>query len=240
MTKIASALSRHVPTLFSAARTIIRGDFELLPPRRTFALGELHEKIKKRFPQRGGSYFEVGANDGLTQSNTAYLDFYQDWNGILVEAVPHKFVECVQNRPRAVAAHAALVDFAYDQPSVEIRYSNLMSLTAQSLKDLNSHLSEGQPFVRETGLAGQSFLAPARTVMSIVDEAGFPPVDLFSLDVEGAELSVLGGIDFQRWRPGHFLVETSDMPAMSAFMSERGYDQSERLTFHDYLFKSRS
>src|ERR1700720_2205343 len=76
------------------------------PFRRKFAAGEMHEMIKKEFAHlRGGVFFEAGANDGLLFSNTAYLERYCGWKGLLVEAIPHKFVECVRNRPNSIVEH---------------------------------------------------------------------------------------------------------------------------------------
>jgi hypothetical protein len=34
-----------------------------------------------------GIFFEAARNDGLLFSNTAYLEFYCDWRGLLVEAI---------------------------------------------------------------------------------------------------------------------------------------------------------
>lgn len=232
-------LARHAPGVHNLANIVARGRFEVWPPRVTYALGELHEKINARFDRDGGSFFEVGANNGLTQSNTAYLEFYRRWRGILVEAVPHKFVECVRNRPNADVVHAALVDHDYAGGSMEVIYSDLMSMTAATDMDRAAHLAAGAMHMKDGRLQGQRFLAPARTVMSVVDELRRAPVDLFSLDVEGSEASVLGGIDFARWRPAHFLIESDEPERMHALMAGYGYYVAEQFSFHDYLYRDR-
>ena len=35
--------------------------------------------------KRDGVYIELGAFDGLSQSNTAFFEFYRDWTGVLIE-----------------------------------------------------------------------------------------------------------------------------------------------------------
>lgn len=232
-----AAFKRHFPTLWSAVRIIARGRFELFPPRETFALGDLHQKIKARFGKKSGFFFEVGANNGLDQSNTAYLQRYCGWTGILVEAVPHKFVECVENRPGAIVIHAALTPFGYAPAFVEIAYSNLMSISSLSAEDAAGHVAKGESFMgREHGISGTVFLAPARTVDSVLAEQGYPAIDLFSLDVEGAEMQVLQGIDFTKSRPRAFLIEVRDLDQISRFMESKGYRLDTQFSFQDYLF----
>ena len=36
-------------------------------------------------------YIEIGANDGVSQSNTKYLELFYDWRGILIEPIPSVF-----------------------------------------------------------------------------------------------------------------------------------------------------
>ena len=230
-------LEHHVPTLYQALRVIGRGRFEIFPPRAIFASGSLHEKLKSRFAGGPGIFFEVGANNGIEASNTAYLEKYCDWRGILVEATPHKYVECVRNRPNSVVVHAALTPFDYCERYVEILYSNLMSVTRLSEISIESHIAMGSEFLAgETALSGSVFLAPARTTDSILAENGYPMIDLFSLDVEGAELQVLKGIDFSKSRPRNFVIEARDPDVIGHFLQDKGYGMTEKLSHHDYLF----
>lgn len=230
-------IQRHAPTTFSAARVIGTGRFELFPPRVTYALGPLHAAIKRRFDFKSGVYFEVGANNGLDQSNTAYLGRYLDWKGILVEAIPHKFVECVKNRPDAQVYHAALVPFDFGGETVKMTFSNLMSVSSVSDVNAHSHSEIGSKFLNsESTIALQNFYAPAKTAQSIIDETNFQNIDLFSLDVEGAELAVLGGLDFSRTRPKYFLIEAYDPEIMHSTMKNYGYNMIEKWSFHDFLY----
>ena len=70
--------------------------------------------------------------------------------------------------------------------------------------------------------------------------------DFFSLDVEGAELEVLNGIDFNKYTFNYILVETSNFKILKSFLVKKNYRFVERLSnynikhlpeFGDYLFK---
>jgi FkbM family methyltransferase len=51
-------------------------------------------------------------------------------------------------------------------------------------------------------------LVVVRTLDDILSEARAPtPIDLLSVDVEGHEIEVLEGFDFERWRPRLVLIE---------------------------------
>lgn len=230
-----SALRRVSP---AAARWIAgyrSGAMELLPPRQIFALPPLHEKIKQQFPFRHGFFFEVGANDGLTQSNTAYLERYRGWRGILVEPLPSEFARCVANRPAAKSVNAALVADDTASKTVDIRYSNLMSAVDDPSRSL---LSTHDLEIRasDTDNWSQVYAVPAMTVSRILDESGSPTVDFFSLDVEGYELEVLKGVDFSRHRPRCFLIEARAIKSIDSLLTAQGYRRIDQWSHHDYLY----
>ena len=71
--------------------------------------------------KRNGFFIELGANDGLTQSNTAFFEFRlrmfsQQWKGILSEPSMKGHLQCQKNRPSDICVHCACVshDFAVD------------------------------------------------------------------------------------------------------------------------------
>ena len=47
------------------------------------------------------TYIELGAFDGVTESNTRFFDVCLGWDGLLIEGNPVKFPLLVQNRPNA-------------------------------------------------------------------------------------------------------------------------------------------
>jgi hypothetical protein len=57
-----------------------------------------------------------------------------------------------------------------------------------------------------------------------------------TLDVEGAKLSVLKGIDFTKAQIKHFLIEAWEIDEIAAFLATVGYVQGEQMAHRDYLF----
>ena len=63
-------------------------------------------------------------------------------------------------------------------------------------------------------------------------------IDFISLDVEGAELEVLKGINFDDYSFKFMLIEIRNLKPIEDFLIERGYVLEKKLSEHDYLFKS--
>ena len=56
-----------------------------------FGLNELDKKILNYVNSRNGYFVELGANDGITQSNTKHYELYKGWQGVLIEPSPKQF-----------------------------------------------------------------------------------------------------------------------------------------------------
>lgn len=197
----------------------------------------IETKLSSLFPEPGGIFIEVGANDGFTQSNTYWLEHFRGWRGILVEPDPAVAIECRRNRPKAFLVNAALVP---DQSiaSITISTGNLMGYVTGHFSDPNheqkhrllakeyQHLSE----IREIDVS-------ARTLESVITESCFPRVDFFSLDVEGYETQVLRGMNVARYRPRYIMVEAHDpTPLLDVLCGH--YTFVEMITPQDVLLRA--
>ena len=172
---------------------------------------KLIEAIK---PRRNGYFVELGANDGIRQSNTYKLQRHYGWTGLLIEPSPTRFKECVANRAFLNKPHfccAACVPFDYNEKFVEIEDADLMSVAKGlevSDQQAVDHADQGRRFLTDPALR-HSYGALARTLTSLLDDVEAPSsLDLLSLDVEGNELSVLQGLNMHKYKPRWILVES--------------------------------
>jgi FkbM family methyltransferase len=152
-----------------------------------------------------GFFIEAGAFDGIFQSNTKILEDF-GWNGILIEPSVNAFNQCLTNR-KCYVENCALVSFDYKDEFVNGNFDN-------------------NP--RSSILRGQGvYSVKAKTLTSILDEKAVTKVDFFSLDVEGYEMEVLKGIDFDKIDINYILIEVNSefysLEQLDKFMLERNY-----------------
>ncbi|HYZ30746.1 MAG TPA: FkbM family methyltransferase [Crenalkalicoccus sp.] len=232
------ALGEHVAALRQEAAAPAGPPAE----RSYFGLDELDRKLEAHMGYDGGFFVELGANDGVAQSNTLYFERYRGWRGVLVEPTPHNFLRCLANRsPETKVFCCACTAFDYPDRFVEIAYSNLMSTPIgleSDIADPQAHAEEGRQFLPVSDRPF-SFGAVARPLNDVLLEAGAPPVmDLLSLDVEGAEIDVLKGLDHGRFRFRYICIECRSLPKVGAYLAAQGYELVERVSHHDYLFRA--
>jgi FkbM family methyltransferase len=226
--------------LIRASRGLRRRIYELFgnPKYSKPSLNDLDNKLVKYLNFRGGFFIEVGANDGYSQSNTYYLEKILGWQGVLIEAIPELYKMCRRQRRKAHVYDCALVAKDYGEPTIQIHFANLMSVIEGSQKNSVAqakHIADG---LRVQNLAeSYNVRVPARTLESILDELPQPlKIDFFSLDVEGYELSVLKGINLEKYGPKYILVEATFFDEVNSFLADR-YELLEKMSDHDYLYR---
>jgi hypothetical protein len=110
------------------------------------------------------------------------------------------------------------------------------------LTDPRSHSNEGA-----SSLVGRDYVQDVtvgvRTLNSILLEMRAPlEIDFFSLDVEGAELEVLKGIDFTIFSFKVICIEIFEpyVKSMTLFLTEKNYTLIKKITNHDYIFVNKN
>ena len=153
--------------------------------------------------KNNGYYVEIGANDPTDHgSQTWHLESKLNWHGILVEPIPELAEKCRESRPNAMVFECVCVDPDAPQSlTLYIPYAidNNEELFARSAIGMN--IDDGN-FIRHKEIEVQ-----ARTLNSILQEAETESIDLLSIDVEGAELKVLVGLDLKKYNPNLVLLE---------------------------------
>lgn len=173
--------------------------------------------------QRNGIFVDIGGYDGMTGSNTHFLETYRGWSGLLIEPVPSQLAKAqhVRNCPcwgYAVAAGEGAAEFI----EISAGYTQMSGLAATYDSDLLETV-QSNPNHTETRHQVQT-----RTIASLLSEADINQIDFLSLDIEGGELAVLGAFDFDRIRPRIWSIENnSQTSGIPEIMRQNGYDLIE-------------
>ena len=201
----------------------------------------MNQKLLDAIDTSPSYYIEIGANDGVTQSNSLALEIFYGWEGLLIEPSSDTFARLERNRSkrRNYLLRSACVSSAYPDSTCDLLYSNLMSVVPgldSDVSDAYAHAESGAEFLAfDDPIRIES--VPAITMTRVLEMAGAPSrIGLLSLDVEGAELEVLKGIDFEKYQFDWMLIECRSIERLVTFLEIYGYALREKLSHHDYLF----
>jgi FkbM family methyltransferase len=188
-------------------------------------LEDLIEKqlVWEFFGRRPGGFFvEVGANDPRSGSQTWLLE-QNGWRGILVEPQA-----ALCEKLRRERKNSTVFQVACSGPEREgeaVLHIGAESGVSTLEKQRDSH--------------GTQFIGTERvritTLDKVLNEAGAASIDFLSLDVEGHEIEVMRGFDFEKFRPELILIEDGVRTLdKHRFLKQRGYKLVKRTTLNNW------
>jgi len=143
-----------------------------------------------------GTYVELGAFDGVRESNSRFYDECLGWKGLLIEGNPIMYGGLVKNRPNAhrMSFAASCVEEGQTVQFYTTEYTNA-GLAEHATNYVN----------------GPKVDVPCGPLGPVLEKI-FPDghITFFSLDVEGAERLVLDTIDFDKIRIDIFMIEVEN------------------------------
>jgi FkbM family methyltransferase len=210
------------------------------PPRERvyYGLEGLDRRLEPYVDFDNGTFVEAGANDGLTQSNTAYFDEFRGWRGLLVEPIPELAEKCRLNRQRCIVENCALVPIGAEARAVSMTYCNLMSVVDGGWTDPNAERAHVEAGRKLQHLATYKVEVAGWSLSSLLDRHRMIHVDLLSLDVEGFERQALEGLDLVRHAPRFILVEARFRAEIDSLLLPL-YEVVAQLSHHDILYRLR-
>ena len=188
--------------------------------------------------KKNGVFVEIGANDGITFSNSYVLEKYYNWTGIVIEAIPDMHTSLQRHRNCTILSVCA---------------SNFTGFTTfEMLTDMpayfeengfNINLMSGVSATWRWQYAPDSIQQYHKTInvmciniQDIFDHFRLAMIDYFSVDCEGCELSVISAIKWDRMTIRVLHVEMGDESDQQILdiMASIGYRQAS--IGHDWLF----
>jgi hypothetical protein len=132
----------------------------------------------------GGTFLEMGAYDGATESTSAFFEQCLGWRGVLVEAQPTAFMKVLKNRPSALNIRVAgscpahgFVQFSGEAAA----FSRIGGNGTDGAVGVLQNNADHTPPISVT-------CGPLGDYLTLL---GVTRLDYFSLDVEGSEPEVI-------------------------------------------------
>ncbi|OWF80734.1 hypothetical protein B4903_08675, partial [Yersinia frederiksenii] len=180
--------------------------------------------FERYFPDENikGTFVECGAFDGLTECSCKFFEESMDWKGYNFEPTPWIYDQLCTNRPNSTNLNFALSSEigeatfkAVDHPDFGIQCTN------GSLK----HTEEHAKWLKDTGCELIDVIVKTRTWRDFIEGENVQHVDLFVLDVEGHELSVIEGMNGALVLPDIICIEIGHLnfDRIRSKLQELGY-----------------
>jgi len=156
----------------------------------------LETKVFKGF--KNGIFVDVGAHDGKTFNNTLFFEKMHNWSGINIEPIPSVFDKLVTNRESSININCAidLINNESRDFMINSGYTEMLSGLVNNYDE--RHIKRIQSENIKHNSSSTIVKVNTRTLESIFDEYNFTKVNYLSIDVEGAEFSVLKSIKFNK------------------------------------------
>jgi len=199
--------------------------------------------IYKRFFKNltSGFFLDIGAHDGILLSNTCFFENTLGWSGICVEPIPSVFKQLVQNRPKSIHINGCIAEKSGQSTFWQISgYSEMLSGLVDEYDP--AHTARIRKEIESKGGTIEERQIPCYRLADLLAEHGVDQVDYCSIDVEGAEMSVLRSIDFDKVKISVFSIENNyNTNDIRKFMRSKGYSLVVKLECDEiYTFKKRS
>jgi FkbM family methyltransferase len=157
--------------------------------------------------RKGGVFVDVGANDGITYSNTYFMEKYRGWTGICIEPHPTAFLKLVQNRS------CDSLNIGISSKEAELEFLKVDGY-AEMLSGLKSnydaaHLNRIEEEILVNGGTKETILVACKRLEKILLQKKIQEVDYCSIDIEGGELEVLESLDLKAKQIKVFSIENN-------------------------------
>ncbi|KAI2504360.1 methyltransferase [Fragilaria crotonensis] len=146
----------------------------------------IFHKFYAEDPKCGGVVVEIGGLDGITFSNSWFFEYALHWKALLIEASADNYAKMVVNRPNATNVFGAVCR----GKSISFQPAH-HGAVGGAAKDMSA--AHKKRFIDESLALVE---VPCMLLPELFEKNGIDYVDLFFLDVEGRELTVLETFDW--------------------------------------------
>jgi len=167
----------------------------------------------------GGSFVDVGAND---PQNAVSRFLWGDWDGVVVEPLPHQAERFREIQGLRVA------EVALTSPEKAAEGSAVFTVAGKQSTLVPEKLMDRE-------VISDTVTVRVTTLDQLLADQNIQQLDFLSVDVEGAEIDVLGGFALGRFRVGLILVEDWGRDfQLHRLLRGKGYKRVRRTGFNSW------
>lgn len=197
---------------------------------------EIAKILQEIEPTKTHKFLEVGANDGVSQSNTLQLEEL-GWDGILIEPSLIAFKALDARRNCSHKFNCAIGDGSIDFISGTFNTGSLMGSCDPEIVSKKTLIKSILKNILFKVFPWNKKLRPlitkvqVRTLSNLIEVSKIDLIDIMILDIEGYEMSAIKGLD-SKYDPRIMVIETRKRDAfeINELMLGKGYVLFENLS----------
>jgi FkbM family methyltransferase len=185
------------------------------------------DKILKH--KKNGFFLDIGANDGITFSNTYLFETERGWSGICVEPHVDIFKKLSEVRT-CILENCCITD---KDGTVTFRKVNGPDMLSGVVEFMNRSDSLDD-HIKKHGGSYEDIKIASYNINSLLKKYHVNKIDYCSIDVEGGEWPIIKTIDFDNINISVFTIEGDD-DRITSFLKEKGYTCIKSETDNFYI-----
>lgn len=184
--------------------------------------------------KRDGIFVEIGANDGISFSNTYYMERELGWKGICIEPHPGSFQRLTKNR-NCILVNGAISSRTDTAAFLRIDgYAEMLSGLVETYE--KDHLERVEHDLKIEGGKKEEIQVPCYKLDDILYSNKILAIDYLSIDTEGGEYEILSSVDFGRVEVKVISVEVrGDSVEYDELLMNQGY-RKVRVLGADHIY----
>jgi FkbM family methyltransferase len=195
------------------------------------------EHIDKYFNQKiNGVFLDIGAGDGVIGSNSCFFEKERNWTGICIEPSKIEYDQLKINR-KCITVECAICDKEGESKFLEMDgYTKGLSGLVEHYNPQHKHRIESER--NHFNCPHQFRMVKTMPIQKILDQYNIFNIDFLSLDVEGAELSVLKTFDLNKTNIKLMTIENNyGETDVSNYLLNNGYKLLGKIAIDDVFVK---
>lgn len=172
---------------------------------------------------RRGVFVDIGANDGITFSNTYFLE-KKGWTGLAIEPIPVIYERLVKNRT-CITVNGCIAETSGKRLFRLVEGEGELNMLSGLVDEYDTrHLDRIKREIASEGGDYKDIEVNCYNFNELLDNQGISHIDYLNIDVEGGEYKILNSIDFDRVKISVIGVENNyKNPNIPKLLMKKGF-----------------
>ena len=157
--------------------------------------------------KKNGIFLDIGANDGVSYSNSYFFEKQRNWTGLCIEPIRDTFLKLRETR----SCVCLNIGVWSEKNTLKFYRANGYAEMLSGIVDSFhvEHLERLQKDVEKSGGSIETIEIDVLPLNSILTDNNIYDVDFCSIDTEGSEFEILKAINFEEFNIRIFAIENN-------------------------------